>query len=83
MIDGRQGYRIKSGEQVVAEDTLSAEPGVFTKSFEAVFELTPGPDGVVVLDIETERLATPASLGINEDIRTLGIALGEIVVQPE
>ena len=82
MVDGQQGYRIKSGSQVVAADTLSSDAESPLFPFEVTFQLTPTPDGVVVLDIETDRLASPASLGLNADERTLGLALalGEMTV---
>jgi hypothetical protein len=77
MVNGRQGYRIRHQDRVIAEDSIT---GIGLQPLDAIAQVQPDPKGVVILDVETERLATPASLGINTDQRTLGLILTEIVL---
>ena len=82
MVNGRQGYRIRHQDRVIAEDSITAAPGIGLQPLDATARVQPDPKGVVILDVEPERLATPASQGINTDQRTLGLALTEIVLEP-
>jgi hypothetical protein len=82
MINGRQGYRIRHRDRVIAEDSITAAPGIGFQPLDAIVQVQPDPKGIVVLDVEPERLASPASQGIEPDSRTLGLALTEIVLEP-
>jgi hypothetical protein len=82
MIKGRQGYRIRHRDRVIAEDSITAAPGIGFQPLDAIVQVQPDPKGIVVLDVEPERLASPASQGIEPDSRTLGLALTEIVLEP-
>lgn len=81
MVDGRQGYEIKYRNKVIAEDTIITESGDKLHRIEAVIRLKADRRGVIVLDIEPERMASPASQGLNNDQRPLGLNLAEIVVE--
>ena len=82
MVNGRQGYRIRHRDRVIAEDSIIAAPGIGIQPLDAIVQVQPDPKGIVVLEVEPERLASPASQGINADSRTLGLALAEIVLEP-
>ena len=38
-------------------------------------------DGIVTLNINTNRAVTPKDIGINEDTRTLGVGIVEIMIR--
>jgi hypothetical protein len=45
--------------------------------------LQPVANGAAVVDVEPKRSRSPASQGLNNDLRFLGLQLAEIVIEPD
>jgi hypothetical protein len=76
----QQFVSIYANDCKVASATLGIQDGVATAVLSGtISELCIKSDGIVVLEIDTDRASTPQELGLNSDQRHLGIGVEEVV----